>query len=93
MHAFAQPHVHRWRIAPAPPAVLNPVPVHAALTTESVRTAAQHKHIPIFVMGIIQVVAVHLRGHHVQVVLRGHASQPVPVLAEQSALHAMRDII
>ena len=92
MHAIAQPHVHRWRTAPAPAVVLNHVRVHAVLQTEHVHTAGQHGHIQIVVMGIIQVVAVHLRVRHVQVVLRGHAAAPVNVPAEQSALHAMRGI-
>jgi len=93
MHAIAQPHVHRSQIASAPPAVLNPVRVRVVFQMEHVRTAVQPAHIPIRVMGIIQVVAVHLRVRHVRDVLRGHAPVPAHVRAEQSASHAMRVII
>ena len=86
------PHVHRLPIVQHP-AVLNPVPVHAVSPTELVRTAAQHKHIPTHAAAIIQVVAVIRPVSHVRDVLRGHARQPVPALAAQSALHAMRGII
>ena len=85
-------YVHRLPIAKHA-AVLNPVPVRAVLQMEPVRTAVQHKHIPIHVPAIIQAAVVHLRARHVRDVLRGHAPAPVPALAEQSALHAMRDII
>ena len=60
---------------------------------EHVRTVVQPAHIPIRVMDIIRVVAVHLRVRHVRDVLRGHARQPAHVRAEQSASHAMRVII
>ena len=84
-------YVHRLPIAKHA-AVLNPVPVRAVLQMEPVRTAVQHKHIPIHVPAIIQAAVVHLRARHVRDVLRGHAPAPVPALAEQSALHAMRGI-
>ena len=83
MHAIAQPHAHRWRTAPAPPAapriVLMIAPV--LLPTPHPRRILEHARTPTHVMGITQLVAAHLRGQHVQVVLRGHAPAPAPVAA------------
>ena len=81
--ALVQHCVHRCRIAPAPPAAPRIVIMIAPvlLPMPHPRRIMEHGHIPIRVMGNIRVVAVHLRGQHVQVVLRGHAPAPAPVAA------------